>query len=122
MINYIIVAILVVLLLFCLRKSIGHFRGEGGCCGGGDSYKARAKKLDAIVSSRIFLVEGMSCQHCVNRVMEAVNSLDGVSGTVNLKKGTVTVSTDHPISDDAIKNAIEKAGYTVTGTKDIAHK
>ena len=117
MINYIIIAVLAIVLFFCLRKSIGHFRGEGGCCGGGDSYKARAKKLDTVVSSKIFLVEGMSCQHCVNRVMEAVNSIDGVSGTVNLKNGTVTVSTDRSISDDTIKNAIEKAGYTVTGTK-----
>lgn len=114
--NYIIVAILVVLLYFGLRSSIKHFHGEGGCCGGG-TYKARKKKLNTIVDKITVTVEGMSCQHCVNRVMEAVNSIDGASALVKLKKGIVIVSMERPISNEIIKNAIEKAGYKVTGIK-----
>lgn len=63
-------------------------------------------------------VEGMSCQHCVNRGMEAVNSIDGASALVRLKKGIVIVSLEHPIRNEIIKNAIEKAGYTVTDIKE----
>ncbi len=59
----------------------------------------------------------MTCQHCVNRVMDAVNSIDGVSGVVHLKKGIVTVSMEHPVEDAIICQAIEKAGYTVPRTK-----
>lgn len=117
MINYIIIAVLVVVLAFCIRSSAKHFRGEGGCCGG-STYKARRKKLDHVAAKRVFAVEGMSCQNCVNRVMEAVNSIEGASGVVNLKKGLVTVSMEHPIEDETIKKAIEKAGYHVTGIKE----
>lgn len=117
MINYIIIAVLVVVLAFCIRSSAKHFRGEGGCCGG-STYKARRKKLDHVEAKRVFVVEGMSCQNCVNRVMEAVNSIEGASGTVNLKKGLVTVSMEHPIEDETLRKAIEKAGYHVAGVKE----
>lgn len=115
--NYIIVAILAVALFFGIRSSMKHFRGEGGCCGGG-TYKARRKKLDTVIGQKTASVEGMSCQHCVNRVMEAVNSIDGASALVKLKKGVVIVSTEHPISNETIKNVIEKAGYKVTNIKE----
>lgn len=114
--NFIIVVVLAIILFFAIRSSLKHFHGEGGCCGG-STYKAREKKLDNVVEKRTFSVEGMSCQNCVNRVMEAVNSIDGLSGVVNLKKGLVTVSMDHPVDNDIIKRAIEKAGYQVIEVK-----
>lgn len=115
--NIVIIVILAVVLFFCIRSSMKHFRGEGGCCGGG-TYKARPKKLNTVVGKKTLSVEGMSCQHCVNRVMEAVNSIDGASALVKLKKGEVIVSVEHPISNEIIKNAIENAGYKVTDIKE----
>lgn len=114
MTNIIIVAVLAVILFFSLRSTIKHFRGEGGCCGG-STYKAHPKKLNSVAGKKTFLVDGMSCQHCVNRVMEAVNSIDGVSAVVDLKKGKAVVSYERPVDDELIRGAIEKAGYTVTG-------
>lgn len=114
MTNFIIIVLLIVILFFSLRSSIKHFHGEGGCCGGG-TYKAHKKKLDSVIGQKTVSVEGMSCQHCVNRVMEAVNSIDGASADVKLKKGLVIVSMEQPISDETITNAIERAGYHVTG-------
>lgn len=116
MTNLIIIAILAVILVLGIRSSIKHFRGEGGCCGG-STYKAHKKKLDTVIARKTFTVEGMSCQHCINRVMEAVNSISGASAVVHLKRGTVVVSMDREISDTVIKEAIEKAGYTVTGVE-----
>lgn len=110
MIDYIIIAVLLVLIAVGIRSGIKHFKGEGGCCGGG-TYKARKKKLDNVIDKRTFEVEGMTCQHCQNRVQEAVNSIDGASGVVKLKKGIVIVSMSRKIEDEVIKNAIEKAGY-----------
>lgn len=115
--NFIIIVILIVLLYFGLRSSIKHFHGEGGCCGG-STYKARPKKLNTIIGKKTLTVEGMSCQHCVNRVMEAVNSIDGASALVKLKKGIVIVSLEHPVSNEIIKDAIEKAGYKVTDIRE----
>lgn len=114
--NYIIVAVLAVLLFFCIRSSVRHFRGEGGCCGGG-CYKARKKKLPSVAAKKTFTVEGMRCQNCVNRVMEAVNSISGASAEVKLSKGLVVVSMEKPLDDAVITEAIEKAGYPVTGVK-----
>ncbi len=114
MTNIIIVVVIVVILFFALRSSFGHFKGEGSCCGGG-TYKARKKKLDNVTDKKIIHVDGMTCQHCVNRVMEAVNSIEGASAVVHLKKGIVTVSMDHSIEDSVLTDAIERAGYTVTG-------
>lgn len=110
--DFVIAVFLAVILFFSFRSTLKHFRGESSCCGG-CTYKARRKKLHTVAVRKVFAVEGMSCQHCINRVMEAVNSIDGASAAVSLRNGTVTVSMEYPIDDNIIKNAIEKAGYTV---------
>ena len=111
MTNIIVIVILAVVIFFAVRSTLGHFKGESSCCGGG-TYKARPKKLDHVSATKTFRVEGMTCQHCVNRVTEAVNGIEGASGDVHLKKGIVVVSTDRPVDDSVIVQAIEKAGYT----------
>ena len=113
MTDYIIGGILVVMLALGIRSTIKHFRHESSCCGGG-TYKARRKKLNQVIARKVFSVEGMTCQHCVNRVQEAVNSIEGASGVVNLKKGTVTVSMEREIGDEVILKAVEKAGYAIS--------
>ena len=55
-----------------------------------------------------------SCEHCKNRVEEAVNDIKGVAGRVDLKKGELTVSYAEDIADEIIKAKIERTGYTVT--------
>ena len=112
MTDLIVIVIVAAAVAIALRATSKHFRGEGGCCGG-STYKARKKKLSTIMRKRTVVVEGMSCQHCVNRVMEAVNAVEGASAIVNLKKGQVTVSMDRPIEDSVIRQAIEAAGYQV---------
>ena len=59
-----------------------------------------------------FSVEGMSCQHCVRAVTEAVSALPGVSGVVvDLPTGLVSVTGDpDPVS---VREAIATEGYTV---------
>ncbi|MBQ6806857.1 MAG: hypothetical protein IJO97_05440 [Lachnospiraceae bacterium] len=37
--NAIIIGIVVVLILIGIRSGIKHFKGEGGCCGGGSTVK-----------------------------------------------------------------------------------
>ena len=114
MTDIIVVLILVVLIGIGIRATSKHFKGEGACCGGG-TYKPRKKKLDSVVAKRTFSVEGMTCQHCENRVHEAINAIEGASGAVSFKKGTAVVSMSRPIEDGVIKAAIEKAGYMVSG-------
>lgn len=60
-------------------------------------------------------VEGMSCQHCVRAVKDAVGKLAGVDAVeVSLERKEATVSFDPArVGLPAIKAAIEEAGYTV---------
>lgn len=60
------------------------------------------------------LIEGMSCGHCVRHVTEALNELNGVSNVnVNLEAKTAVIEAGSEVSSDAIKAAIEDAGYDV---------
>ncbi|MEZ0602541.1 heavy-metal-associated domain-containing protein [Paraburkholderia sp. IW21] len=61
-----------------------------------------------------FQVEGMSCQHCVTAVTNAIREHDGVAQVqVDLASGRVAVESVQPA--DTLKAAIDEAGYTVTG-------
>ena len=61
-----------------------------------------------------FLVEGMTCSHCVRAVSDEVGKLDGVTAVeVQLDIGLVTVTSDQPLDDAAITAAVDEAGYSV---------
>ncbi len=66
------------------------------------------------------LVEGMSCGHCVNHVKEALMELEGViSVNVALDDKTAILEAGKDINDEAIKFAIDDAGYEVAGIEEI---
>ena len=111
--NYIIIGMIAVIIIIAILSSVKHFKGEGGCCGGG-SYKPKRKNLSNIKYTKKFKVGGMHCEQCKRRVEEAVNDIKGVAGRVDLKKGELTVSYEEDIDDEIIKAKIEKKGYTVT--------
>ncbi|MDR3037112.1 MAG: copper ion binding protein [Coriobacteriales bacterium] len=59
-------------------------------------------------------VEGMSCQHCVNAVTEALSGVPGVKkAKVDLKKSEALVKHDADASLEAMKDAVVEAGFTV---------
>ena len=72
------------------------------------------EKLQAVIATKVFVVDGMHCEKCANRVTEVVNDITGVAGVVDLKKGIVTVSYEQEVADEQIKARIERVGYTVT--------
>jgi copper chaperone len=61
-----------------------------------------------------YLVQGMSCQHCADAVTDELTGLAGVSGvTVDLvPDGTslLTVTSDGPLAEDAVRAALDEAG------------
>ena len=57
-----------------------------------------------------YTVIGMTCGHCVASVTEEVTAVAGVTDvTVELETGALTVTGD--ASPDAVKAAVEEAGY-----------
>ena len=63
----------------------------------------------------ILNVEGMSCEHCVKAVTDAISALPGISSVfVDLDSNTAAIEHDPAISPvDKIKFAIEEEGYEV---------
>ena len=58
-------------------------------------------------------IDGMSCQHCVKTVTDAMVDLDGVSQVkVNLKKGEAKIKFEKDRLDlEQLKTAIVTAGF-----------
>ena len=110
--NMIIIGILLVIAIAAIGTLVKR-SGRKGCCGSSGDYKPRKKKLKNVIATKVFVVDGMHCEKCANRVTEVVNDIPGASGVVNLKKGTVTVSYEQEISDEQIIVKIERVGYTV---------
>jgi copper chaperone CopZ len=56
----------------------------------------------------------MTCDHCVRSVTEEVSEVSGVTGVdVDLGSGRVTVSSEQPVDDAAVRAAVSEAGYQV---------
>ncbi|WP_066583617.1 heavy-metal-associated domain-containing protein [Cellulomonas timonensis] len=64
-----------------------------------------------------FGVDGMTCGNCVKHVTTELTALPGVKDVaVELVTGgtsQVTVVSDAPLSDDAIREAVDEAGYVL---------
>lgn len=60
----------------------------------------------------VFDIEGMSCEHCVRAVREALAALPGVKD-LRVEVGRAVVISEGPIDRDAIASAIADEGYRV---------
>ena len=111
--DHVIIGVIILIVFFAVSTIVKR-KGRKGCCGSGSDYKPRKKKLKNVIATKIFVVDGMHCEKCANRVTEVVNDIPGVAGVVDLKKGIVTVSYEQEVADEQIKARIERVGYTVT--------
>ena len=65
-------------------------------------------------TTNTWTVTGMTCGHCVASVTEEVSELDGVENVdIDLATGSVTVTSTTPLEDDAVRAAVEEAGYAL---------
>ena len=61
---------------------------------------------------KVINIEGMSCNHCVGHVKEALEGINGVNVLdVNLDNKNAVVETE--VENNILKNAIEEEGYDV---------
>ena len=60
-------------------------------------------------------IKGMSCQHCVKHVTNALQEVAGVTAVkVDLNQANATVETDGSVGEQVLKDAVAEAGYEVT--------
>jgi Cu2+-exporting ATPase len=61
-------------------------------------------------------VKGMMCGHCEMHVKKALEAIDGIkSAAASHEKAEVTIETSKPVDENAIKAAVEEAGYEYAG-------
>ena len=59
-----------------------------------------------------YQVRGMTCGHCVSAVSAEVGAIEGVRDVrVDLATGQVTVSSEQPVDTEAVRAAVDEAGY-----------
>jgi len=115
MTNYIIIAVVLVLIVLAVRKA----RSGGGCHGGGASGKQfKATKVtdtdeDNYPYAADYRISGMSCEHCVNNVTNALQSIDGTWARVDLDSRKAHVLSKNPIDQSAYEKVVDEAGYTL---------
>lgn len=67
------------------------------------------------MSTRIFLVEGMTCKNCKAHVENGIKTIHGIEEVVaDFQTGEVKVK-GSDIDADKIKTVVEKAGYRFKG-------
>jgi copper chaperone len=63
-------------------------------------------------TTQTYTVTGMTCGHCVASVTEEVQEISGVEKVdIVLETGSLTITSDEPVDDAAVKTAVEDAGY-----------
>lgn len=68
------------------------------------------------MSEQTYRVVGMSCGHCVQAVTDEVATLPGVTGVdIDLDRGQLRMVSDQPVGEEAVRAAVEEAGYEVSG-------
>lgn len=115
MATYILSGIILLIIVFSVRSFIEKLRF--GCCGGTIEKSTKRKKinkkeLSEYQISKTIYIEGMTCGNCANHVENALNSLDNVYAKVDLKKNLANVRMKVDISEEILKGAISKAGYS----------
>lgn len=59
-----------------------------------------------------YAVAGMTCAHCVAAVTDELSAIAGVTDVaVDLASGDATVTSTAPLDVDAVRAAIDEAGY-----------
>ncbi|MEV4438229.1 heavy-metal-associated domain-containing protein [Streptomyces sp. NPDC049577] len=67
-------------------------------------------------ATTVFKVTGMTCGHCESAVTEEVSALAGVTAVKAVAaSGLVTVTATGPLDDEAVRAAVDEAGYELVG-------
>ena len=66
------------------------------------------------MTTTTYRVTGMTCDHCVRAVTTELVLLPGVrSVDIDLAEGAVTVTSDGPLDQEEVREAVDAAGYAL---------
>jgi copper chaperone CopZ len=87
---------------------------SGSCCGSCGS--GNAVDVQGVGLTTTYKVTGMTCGHCESSVSQEISALDGVTAVKAVAKtGEVTVTSATPLDEEAVRAAVDEAGYQLVG-------
>lgn len=64
------------------------------------------------MTTATYTIKGMTCQHCQSAVSAELSRLPGVRDVqVDVAAGTATVTSEQPLDLQAVRDAVDEAGY-----------
>ena len=67
-------------------------------------------------ATTVYKVSGMSCGHCEGAVSTEISALPGVSSVKAVaSNGEVTVVSAAPLEEEAVRAAVDEAGFELVG-------
>ncbi|HWU09372.1 MAG TPA: heavy-metal-associated domain-containing protein [Streptomyces sp.] len=90
-------------------------QAAGSCCSSTGSRDGGAPGARAGVTT-VYEVKGMTCGHCEGAVSEEISGIEGVTSVkAEATTGRVTVTSAAPLTEDAVRAAVDEAGYELVG-------
>ncbi|MGH4028390.1 heavy-metal-associated domain-containing protein [Actinomycetota bacterium Odt1-20B] len=89
----------------------------GSCCSpSGSCHSGDAAETPQGATTTVYEVTGMTCGHCEGAVSSEISEIAGVSSvTAVAATGLVTVVSDAPLDEEAVRAAVDEAGYELAG-------
>ncbi|MBD0747407.1 heavy-metal-associated domain-containing protein [Streptomyces sp. CBMA152] len=89
----------------------------GSCCSpAGSCHSDGPADVQLGSVTTVYQVSGMTCGHCEGAVSSEISEIDGVgSVTAVAATGRVTVVSAAPLDEEAVRAAVDEAGYELVG-------
>ncbi|WNZ07676.1 heavy-metal-associated domain-containing protein [Streptomyces sp. 11x1] len=90
---------------------------SGSCCSSdGSCGSGTGTDVQGVGVTTVYKVSGMTCGHCEGAVSQEISALEGVTAVQAIAKtGEVTVASAVPLDEEAVRAAVDEAGYELVG-------
>ena len=115
MVDVILLILVICLLIFAVKGTIKHFKGDSSCCGGSsNALVTPQKKLEnSIIGQKKINILGMHCENCERSIENELNKIDGLIAKADFKKGVENITYDRVNDEEKCFDAIKKAGFDI---------
>ncbi|MFI8435739.1 heavy-metal-associated domain-containing protein [Streptomyces sp. NPDC079020] len=91
-------------------------QATGSCCSPSGSCHDGAADVQVGAVTAVYEVKGMTCGHCEGAISEEISGIEGVTSVKAVAStGRVTVVSQAPLAEDAVRAAVDEAGYELVG-------
>ncbi|MER6239579.1 heavy-metal-associated domain-containing protein [Streptomyces clavifer] len=91
-------------------------RAAGSCCSSTSSCHDGPAEVQVGGVTTVYEVKGMTCGHCEGAVAEEISGIEGVTAVeADASTGRVSVTSATPPAEDAVRAAVDEAGYELVG-------